>query len=394
MARLEAASNKVGREIFQYWSQNRHLRVKVRFDQGLKEDPAPLNTGWIVRTRIENTRHGSTVSFDDRSAGFVWFFSFLIWFSQAKKNYGKNLVVLLDEPGLSLHAKAQADLLRYIEEKLAPSYQVIYSTHSPFMVDASNLLRARTVEDVFRETRPGEPDIPEDELGTKVGSDVLSTDRDTVFPLQAALGYEITQTLFVGPHSLLVEGPSEILYITWFSRRLKALGRVGLDPRWTMSPCGGIDKIPAFMSLFGGNKLDIAVLTDYASGQKKKVKELRESKLLKAGRVLTMDTYAGQDEADIEDLVGRPGYRELVGLAYNLTAGQLLPETRPPAAPLRVVKEMEAHFGILPPEVENFDHYRPSEFLLEAGSSFSLPDLEKALDRFEKLFKDLNGMLP
>lgn len=276
MAKLEAASNKVGREIFQYWTQNRHLRVKVRFDKGLPQDPAPFNTGWIARTRIENTRHGSTVSFDDRSAGFVWFFSFLVWFSQAKKNYGERLVVLLDEPGLSLHAKAQADLLRYMEEKLAPNYQVIYSTHSPFLIDGSHLLRARTVEDVLIEPKEGEAPVPEDQQGTKVGTAVLSTDRDTVFPLQAALGYEITQTLFVGKHTVLVEGPSEILYLTWFSRKLAAANRVGLDPRWVLSPCGGVDKVPAFMSLFGGNKLDIAVLTDLASGQKKKVRDLRE----------------------------------------------------------------------------------------------------------------------
>jgi predicted ATPase len=40
---------------------------------------------------------------------------------------------LLDEPGLTLHGKAQADLLRYIEQRLLPDHQVIYSTHSPFM---------------------------------------------------------------------------------------------------------------------------------------------------------------------------------------------------------------------------------------------------------------------
>ncbi len=68
----------------------------------------------------------------------MWFFSFLVLFSQVKKNYG-NIIILLDEPALGLHAKAQADLLRYIDEKLKPDHQVMYTTHSPFMVDSANL---------------------------------------------------------------------------------------------------------------------------------------------------------------------------------------------------------------------------------------------------------------
>jgi predicted ATPase len=393
-ARLESASNKLSREIFQYWSQNRHLRVEIRFDQARQGDPTPLNSGWIVRTRVENTRHNSTVGFDDRSAGFVWFFSFLVWFSQAQKNYGQNLIILLDEPGLSLHAKAQADLLRYVEEKLAPYYQVFYTTHSPFMIDPENLLRARTVEDVFREPKEGEPPIPEDELGTKVGGDVLSTDRDTVFPLQAALGYEITQTLFVGNHTLLVEGPADIIYLRWFSRRLEADKRQGLDRRWTISPSGGIDKVPAFMSLFAGNRLDIAVFTDLAAGQKRKVRDIRESKLLKAGRVLTADTYAEQPEADIEDVIGREMYRDVVNQTYQLEDAQRIPTVRPAGAPERAVKEAEQHFALLPPDAPSFDHYGPAEFLLGQGGRATFPGLAPALDRFERLFSDLNSMLP
>jgi predicted ATPase len=147
-ARLEAASNKITRDVFKYWTQNRNLRVQFTLDAALPGDPAPFNQGKILHTRVYNTLHDVSVNFDERSRGFVWFFSFLVLFSQVKKNYGKNVIILLDEPGLSLHAKAQGDLLRYIEEQLQPIHQVIYSTHSPFMIDSSNLMSARTVEDV------------------------------------------------------------------------------------------------------------------------------------------------------------------------------------------------------------------------------------------------------
>lgn len=393
-AELEAASNRITRDIFRYWTQNRHLKVQFLFEQGMSGDPAPFNTGWILRTRIENTRHGASTIFNQRSAGFVWFFSFLVWFSQIRRRHGDNIIILLDEPGLSLHATAQADLLRYIEEQLAPMFQVIYTTHSPFMIDPGNLLRARTVEDVFLESREGEPEVADPDVGTKVGDNVLSTDRDTIFPLRACLGYEITQTLFIGEHSVLVEGPSEILYFTWFRRRLAELGRTALDLRWTITPCGGIDKIPAFLSLFAGGRLHIAVVTDLAVGQKKKVETLRRSKLLRDGHVLTMDTYADQPEADIEDIIGRANYVDLVRLAYNLPAERSLPTIRPSNAPIRVVKEVEEFFGTLPPEIDGFDHYRPAEFLIQLGPSFTLPELEPAMRRFEDLFRDLNAMLP
>ncbi len=305
-------------------------------------------------------------------------------------DYGDNLVLLLDEPGLGLHAKAQADLLRYINDRLAGNYQVIYTTHSPFMIDPTDLLRARTVEDVYEDGTDGKPAR---DVGTTVGDQVLSTDKDTLFPLQACLGYEITQSLFVGKHSVLVEGPSEILYMPWFSRRLIADGRTGLDKRWTLTPCGGVDKIPAFLSLFSGQQLHLATLLDFADGQKQKVRNLRESKLLLAGHVLTAETYAGQTEGDIEDIIGREMYVTLVNECYGLRPPEALPIIKPATAPMRAVKEAEDHFRTNVTAGAEFDHYRPSEFLTQSGLKYNPPGLAGALDRFEKLFTDLNTLL-
>ncbi len=308
-AKLEAIENRLSRTIFRYWSQNKHLSVDFTYEMGKPKDEPPFNEGYVFRTRIRNERHRVSVSFDDRSTGFIWFFSFLVWLSQLNKNYGDNLIILLDEPGLSLHGKAQSDLLRYFNDELKPKYQVIYTTHSPFMIDPDNLLSVRTIEDV----------VIDDEIkGTKVGDKVLSTDADTIFPLQAALGYDVTQTLFIGKHTLLVEGPSDLLYLKWFSNELKNRGRIYLDSKWIIAPCGGIDKVASFNSLFGGNKLDVAILVDFSEGQKKKVRSLKESILLKKGHVFSAEMYTDQDEADIEDLLGRSFYVTLVNKCYSL----------------------------------------------------------------------------
>jgi hypothetical protein len=255
------------------------------------------------------------------------------------------------------------------------------------MIDPERILSVRTVEDVVEGDRV---------LGTKVGDQALSTDADTVFPLQAALGYDITQTLFVGKHNLAVEGPGDFLYLSWFSEELRSRQRTALDRRWRIAPAGGIDKIASFVALFGGNKLHVAVLSDYHSGDKKKVNDLRTSKLLKDGHLFTADGYAGQPEADIEDIIGRANYVELVKRTYSLDAATEVPITKPADAPILVLKEVEAHFAVLPPGTPEFDHYRPAEYLTVRGASLKsgLPDLDGALDRFEALFRDLNALLP
>ena len=279
-ALVESASIKISRQIFKYWTQNKHLKVEFSVDHAREDDPPPFNMGYIAHTRILNNLHGVTVDFDDRSTGFVWFFSFLVLFSQVKKQH-ESVIILLDEPGLSLHAKAQSDLLRFINEELRPTHQVIFSTHSPFMVPSNELDAVRTVEDVVEKDSDGELIVH----GTKVGDEVLSTDKDTLFPLQGALGYEITQTLFVGPNTLIVEGPSDFLYIQAFSEEARCRNLTTLNSKWTICPAGGIDKVSVFLSLFSGNHLNLAVLTDLTHGQKQKVK--RFSEIVEPNRVFT-----------------------------------------------------------------------------------------------------------
>src|SRR5438132_2122580 len=284
-ARCEAASSHMTAQLLEYWTQNPNIEFEVRVTKAEAGDPAPFNEGIIARARVKNNLHKLSLPFSERSAGFVWFFSFLVKFAQVQKTAG-NLILLLDEPGLTLHGKAQGDLLRYFAEKLAPKHQVVYTTHSPFMVPPDDLPSVRIVEDKILQSRPGQWTSE----GTKVRDDTLATDRDTLFPLQGALGYEMTQTLFVGKHPLLVEGSGDILYLESWSSALRRRGKTGLDRRWTPCPAGGIDKIQPFVALFAGQKLDIAALSDYAKGDKRKVDSLKQNKVMEGDKLLTFAT--------------------------------------------------------------------------------------------------------
>jgi predicted ATPase len=380
-ATLRAVSNQISEQIFEYWTQNKHLEAVLRFDAGRTGDQAPFNQGWVFRTRIDNHRHKSDTSFDERSSGFVWFFSFLVWFSQLKKRYGSRLVILLDEPGLTLHARAQADLLRYFNEKLKPEFQVLYTTHSPFMIDPDNLLSARTVEDVTKDEKV---------LGTKVGERVLSTDPDTVSPLQKALDYEMTQTLFVGRHTLLVEGPADLGYMKWFSNQLRVANRVSLDYRWTICIVGGVDRIPGFASLFRGNRLQIAAVVDTQKNSKQRLEKAKAA--VGENRVFPLDKYVQQPEADIEDLLGREFYAAVLNGAYRLSGADVFKPDL--AARTRALIDAETHFKTLPMQYAEFNHYAPAAWLFENTAAASkLPGYATAMDGMEKLFKDLNAAL-
>ena len=240
---------------------------------------------------------------------------------------------------------------------------------------------ARTVEDVV--AKDGSI------LGTKVGDRVLSIDPDTISPLQRALDYEMTQTLFIGRHTLLVEGSSDLAYLKWFSNQLKKKNRTSLDYRWTICVVGGADRIPGFTSLFRGNGLQIAALVDYANGMKQRIQNAKA--VLGDKRVLTADTYAGQPEADIEDILGKEFYVALVNKAYRLIGSDMFisPATG------RLIKHVEDHFRILPSTYDEFDHYKPAGWLFEANDEgAALPGIDGALDRMEKVIRDLNALVP
>lgn len=394
ITRLEGVSNRLSNEIFEYWSQNQHLRVDFRCDAGRSEDEPPFDDGWVFNTRIRNERHQASVNFDQRSTGFIWFFSFLVWFSQVKRNYGDRLIILLDEPGLSLHGNAQKDLLRYIKEKLQPHYQVVFSTHSPFMIDVENIFSLRTVEDIVKtETQNGEERTRI--IGTKVGERIFSRDKDTILPLQGMVGFDLAQTMFVGPYVLVVEGPSEAAYIHWFSRQLIAKGREGLDIRWAPCPAESASKVSSFVTLFSGRGLKIAVLLDYHEGQKSMVGKLEESKLLDEGHILKTTDFTDTDEADIEDLLGWKLYAGLVNRAMRIPQESQLPADKPCDGEVRIIKEVKKRVGLLPPGVPEFDHYLPAQHLnlLTPDQIDKLPGLEDALDRFEAVFGQLNGLI-
>lgn len=180
----------------------------------------------------------------------------------------------------------------------------------------------------------------------------------------------------------------------WLSHLLFQRNRHGLSTKWTICPVGGIDKISSFAALFGANALRIAVVTDYHFGEKSKIRSLKEGRLLKAGHVFTADQYVKADEADIEDMLGRDNYFALVDAAYGLE-DDLAMRNFSGDSSARVVVDVAAHFACLPPDVPEYDHYYPASHAVQNSDAVEsiFPNLDEALNNFEKLFQDIDAIL-
>ncbi len=371
VALLEASANKITKEVFKFWTTNTNLDIEFKI-QEIKN--AQNQSEKYLDIRVKSQRHKITLPLDRRSKGFNWFFSFIVWFSKIQSDKKSDYILLLDEPGLNLHASAQADLLRFITE-LADKYQIIYTTHSPFMVDSEHLNRVRT--------------CLETDAGSVISDSIQEKDPNTLFPLQAALGYDIAQNLFISKKNLLVEGPADLLYLTFFSNLLHSQKRTGLQDDITIVPVGGLDKVTTFISLLRGSKLGVACLLDTFVDQKgnQKVQDLISQKIIKDKHIRFFDEFVenSNNVADIEDLFDKDEYLKYFNLAFAGEYQEIKVSDLDNSMPT-ILKQINKVIG-----KDRFNHYRPANKLNQLSpkaSDFS----KKTLDRYEKIFIEINKL--
>lgn len=381
ISELEATQLIISGEVFKYWSTNKNLKIQfnVKPVENKIEVPKTINgrtntivteqiISHILYVRVLNQRSGVSLPLANRSKGFNWFFSFLVWFKKIQEDKKSTYILLLDEPGLNLHAKAQHDLLAFLYD-LSKVYQIVYTTHSPFMIETENLPTVRTV-------------VEKDD-GTHISNSVQEKDPNTLFPLQAALGYDLAQNLFVSPKNLLVEGIADLVYLGIISDIMKEKNKEALKEDVTIVPVGGADKVATFVSLLRGNKLKIVCLLDTFSDQKSKARLDNQIKqnIIKGKNVLFYSDILENAFADVEDLFEASDYL----LLYNGAFGTKIEEkdidkTKP------IVKQFAKYN-----DDKDYNHYSPANYLARNVNEIALSDV--TLSNFEKLFKKINILL-
>lgn len=387
--KLEGAGNHLTGRIVKYWSQNQHIQMRFDVRDAKPEDPPDMRQGINVWGEVYDTVHWAHTPLGTRSRGFVWFFSFLAWYEDIKRQK-QNVILLLDEPGLSLHGRAQADLLGYFEAELS-AHQLLYTTHSPFMIDPAKFERVRIVQDLGIDAKER---LPKDQDGTKVLTNVFDATEDSLFPLQGALGYEIQQTLFIGPNSLVVEGPADMLYLWAVSAQLEREGRTGLSKSWVITPVGGSGKVPAFVALLAPQKgLNVATLLDIQNSDLAQIEDLYKKKLLKKKQVATYGDFVGKSEADVEDMFERDFYVALINAEFAKELKTPIDPAALNAKEPRTLRAVETYLDSNPLKSGTFGHYRPARHFSENAASLWAQMSDATKERFESAFKHLNALL-
>ena len=123
---LNTASNRLTKKLNPAWKGD-PIHVDLRY-----------NPGNILSVVISDVHKDGTITntglLNRRAEGFKWTFSFIVNFAaETQRSELKEAILLLDEPARNLHPTQQmgiSDLLK----NLAGSNQVLYATHSPFMI--------------------------------------------------------------------------------------------------------------------------------------------------------------------------------------------------------------------------------------------------------------------
>lgn len=280
---LQSASTKLTKEFKEWWKQGEY---KFRFEAD----------GDYFRIWVSDSIRPAEVSLELRSTGLQWFLSFYLIFLVESQDIHKNAILLLDEAGLTLHPLAQKDLAKFFN-KLSQTNQIINTTHSPFIVDTNNIDRCKVVY--------------VDDNGLTVASDNLRQSSDklnekSIYAVHAALGLSVSDILLQGCKPVIVEGPSDQIYLSTIKQILISNKQIAPKDEIVFVPSGGVRGIQGVVSIIGSknNELPYVIIDSDKSGADTKSK-LEKGQLYSEDKkkIIEIKTFAGFDGAEIEDII-------------------------------------------------------------------------------------------
>ncbi len=276
-----------GNYIFSFVADGNHFRINVSDD--LRPEPIEL---------------------EGRSRGLQWFFSFFLVFLVETKEEHSNSILLLDEPGLSLHPIAQYDLVKFFRT-LSIDNQLIYTSHSPFLVDMDNLANVKVV---YLDSESGR---------TKISANLRYDEKDaekSIYPVHAALGLTVSDTLLLGCLPILVEGPSDQIYLSMIKRYLMGKGHIKNTKELVFIPTGGIKGMGPVTKLVSSREDELPlVLLDSDSQGSQYAKQLKTGRYRdQQDKVLQVNDFIKMEGGfEIEDLLPSKALIPLIDRAYR-----------------------------------------------------------------------------
>ncbi|MFD8086336.1 AAA family ATPase [Kitasatospora sp. NPDC059722] len=353
--KLNAASVLLTRLISEVWGEKSLQLRLIAEDQYLKV---------VVVDDL-----GVEVEVDQRSEGFRWLVSFFVVFRAQAEYELDRAVLLLDEPGLHLHALKQREFRKTVAI-LAEDNQILYTTHSPFMVGPEELHRVRLVEMLDRTS------------GTRIHGRLVSDDPRSVFPLQAALGYDLAQSMFTQRRNLVVEGLTDMWFLEGVASAMREAGISGvMRDDIAIVPAGSASKVIYYCTILHTQKLKVAALLDSDAAGEKAATQDDLVRLLKTNQILrAKDCYSGPvTGCEIEELLRETLIKVARDtLGWDVTATATAQSRRPLV-------------DVLTKEIAGFSKYKLAKaflhWLTEHGWNDLTPDEKQS---WTKLFAGIN----
>lgn len=360
---LNAATIRLTNAICEIWNPQKNgrdankLRIKV--------------DGQYLKVVVEDDL-GVEVELDQRSEGFQWMVSFYaVFFAEASDKH-KNAILLLDEPGQSLHALKQAEFIETLT-KLSENNQTLYTTHSPFLVGSNELDKVRVVE------------MPDRTVGTKVNVSLTASDSGAMLPLQEALGYDLAQSLFFHKKNLVLEGLTDMWYLESLSDLLEADGKTGINDQIALIPANSASKVVYFATILHAQNLKLAALLDSDAEGDTAAKQDTLVNAVGAKRILrTKDAYSGQvQNPEIEDILRET----LLDIAKNECGWDAIAvaQAQPKRPVVDVIKSVAK---------TDFSKYKLAKAFIRWSRDHSMTDLQTdEIAQAEKLIEKVNKAL-
>jgi predicted ATP-dependent endonuclease of OLD family len=246
--KIENLNYTLTRNFHDFWQQSigRNNKIHIQFELEHYNSSYSAKAGkpylefWIKD-------EGERLYPKQRSRGVRWFLSFYMELKASANNNNKQLVLLVDEPGVSLHARAQEDVLKVFDD-IKDKIQVIYTTHSPHLVEINKLHRVLAVQ---------RDDLDSMRSNTRILDPLRlsSASPDTLTPLQSILGNPMAGEGFSDKRvNLIVNDTGSFYMLNAIMLLTEFKGRICVIPSTNVS------SIPLLCNILMGWGMDFAVL--------------------------------------------------------------------------------------------------------------------------------------
>lgn len=279
---LQSASVDLTRKFKEWWKQGEY---KFRFEAD----------GDYFRIWVSDSKRPAEVALELRSTGLQWFISFYLIFLVESESQHKNAILLLDEAGLTLHPLAQKDLIQFFDG-LAEKNQIINTTHSPFIIDTSNIDRCRVVYVDDNGYTVASSDL-------RIGSAEIS--QKSIYAVHAAMGLSVSDILIQGCQSVIVEGPSDQHYLNALKTFLIKTKKYTPQKEIVFIPSGGVKGISGVVSILCSKNDELPyVIVDSDISGRDAVKKLKSGLYKDAhDKIIEIYNISSIENSEVEDII-------------------------------------------------------------------------------------------